>query len=198
MFRHLIIAMSAAGGVTLATCADAPSTDTARQDSSPQAQGASTGTEDEGQQTRPAPDPRAEERVDIARLAREVRAAADEGPADPAEWLKLNIADQAAPHPVWHETVMPGQTMTLSADHVFTLSVDGEARDQLATQHSWTAPGEPGIHEMIAFDEEGRFQQLTIFVLAPVPSGSDAVMEGYRIGSYPRNTPEGLIRLADA
>lgn len=212
MYRNLIISLTAAGGISLSTCADAPSAETATgQQAGEEAVNAEAATNGEAEASSSADNTvqqsqtrsgrregQDEARSGFADLAEQVRAAAEEGPASEQDWFKVNLGDKAAPHPVWHETVMPGETLTLSAQRAFTVSIDGDTREDMATQHSWTAPDEPGIHEMLVFDDEGRYQQLAVFVLAPVPSGGNAVMEGYRIGSYPQNTPEGLIRLADA
>lgn len=207
MSHHAILAASAAA-LALVTCADAPREagdggaarpqETAAE--SPQtppageSETAQAGADAAQETEAPGPD---EEAQALAELAS--RLSADFAGSTPGEerWLRVSIDGNQAPHPVWHTLVMPGETVSLSAQSAFTLAVNSELTGDLAGTREWTAPDEPGIHEIVAFDAEGNHQLLTAFVLAPTPSGGNTVMEGYRIGTYPRNTPEGFIRLAD-
>ncbi|MGJ3232480.1 MAG: D-Ala-D-Ala carboxypeptidase family metallohydrolase [Oceanicaulis sp.] len=112
------------------------------------------------------------------------------------DWLEVSIDGEAVPHPVWHHTILPGDTIELTAQEPFALSLNDAVVSQTAQTQSWTAPREPGNHVMRAFNEDGEVQQLTIFVLQPY--GGETVLEGYRIGSYPENDPNGFIRLTEA
>lgn len=113
-----------------------------------------------------------------------------------ADWLEVSVDGEAAPHPVWHHLVLPGDTIELTAGDPFALSLNGEIVAQTADSQSWTAPREPGNHVMRAFNEDGEVQQLTVFVMQPYDG--ETVLEGYRIGSYPENDPNGFIRLTEA
>jgi hypothetical protein len=111
-------------------------------------------------------------------------------------WLNVAVNGDEAPYPLWHETLMPGETLSLEAEGEFAIGVDSVRATGLASSHSWTAPDEPGIHRLVAFNPDGELQRLTVFVLSEMDDqGSNTVMEGYRIGEYPADTPEGLIRL---
>lgn len=188
MTHHPILASLALATLGLATCADAPRQPVpAAPDSEPEARAGEA-------------DPAGTNRSQDAGAAPDLEAiAAGFGDAVPAgeTWLKVETAGKAAPYGLWHETVMPGETLELSHEADFALALDGAVVSGLAAEHSWTAPGQAGAHELVAFDTEGRRQVLSVFVLTPLDDG-ETVLEGYRIGTYPRNTPEGLIRLADA
>lgn len=120
----------------------------------------------------------------------------DAGAPDEENWLKAGVDGEAAPHPVWHVTVQPGETIELSAPGDFALSMNGEIVSKSAASQSWTAPDEPGNHLIRAFNSAGEVQQLTAFVLQPY--AGETVLEGYRIGSYPETPPDGFIRLSKA
>ncbi|MFW5660254.1 MAG: D-Ala-D-Ala carboxypeptidase family metallohydrolase [Oceanicaulis sp.] len=118
----------------------------------------------------------------------------DAGDPVEADWLPVSIDGTEAPYPVWHHTILPGDTIELSADQPFALSLNGEIIAEEAGSHSWTAPREPGNHTIRAFTTEGEVQRITVFVMTPREEGQ-TVIEGYRIGTYPENPPPGFIRL---
>ncbi|MFW6412776.1 MAG: D-Ala-D-Ala carboxypeptidase family metallohydrolase [Oceanicaulis sp.] len=111
-----------------------------------------------------------------------------------ADWLETRIDGDDAPYPVWHHTILPGDSVELEADAPFALSLNGEIVSEAARSHTWTAPREPGNHVIRAFTADGETQQLTMFVVQPY--AGETVLEGYRIGTYPENRPNGFIRLA--
>ena len=129
-------------------------------------------------------------------LRRAHGALADAAPPGEDSWLPVSVDGEDSPHPVWHVTVLPGDTIELSADDSFALSLDGEIVTDEAGAHSWTAPREPGVHTLRAFTADGDQQYLSAFVLTPYDG--ETVLEGYRIGSYPETAPEGFIRLTEA
>lgn len=114
-----------------------------------------------------------------------------EPPALP-ETTILSVDGETVPHAVWHATVMPGETLTLD------LNMDGDARldgEPIGNGDviRWTAPDTAGVHDLRLAAANGDSFRLSVFVLQPLDG--QTVLEGYRIGTYPRNAPEGLIRL---
>ena len=110
--------------------------------------------------------------------------------------LDVAIDGDALPYDIWHHMVMPGETVAISANLPLHLSINGQDIAQSETDHAWVAPDAPGTYSLTATDAAGRERQVTIFVLQPL-NGAE-VLEGYRIGTYPRDTPDGLIRLTQA
>lgn len=192
MPHNPLLAGVSLAALALATCADAPSTGQAdERPAEPE-----TIPEDDAETAAGGADETDEEPV-AADLQALVDGFEDSVPAD-RDWLKIETGGAAAPYSQWHATVMPGEDLGFSHDSAFALAVDGAVTGSLATEHSWTAPEEPGAHEIVAFDADGNRQRVSVFVLSPLPDQANVVLEGYRIGTYPQDTPEGLIRLADS
>lgn len=110
--------------------------------------------------------------------------------------LDVSIDGTALPYEIWHHLVMPGGTVSLAANLPLDITINGDPIAQGSDSLAWTAPDTPGTHRLTATDEAGREYQVAIFVLAPLDGAE--VLEGYRIGTYPADTPEGLIRLTEA
>lgn len=109
--------------------------------------------------------------------------------------LPVTLDGEAMPYPVWQARLMPGETLTLASETPVALSVDGDEPQPLAAEHVYTAPETPGVHQLRVFDLEGGHVLVSVFVLKPLEG--QEVVEGYRIGTYPQNTPEGLIRVTE-
>lgn len=91
----------------------------------------------------------------------------------------------------WHETVMPGAGLNINLPAGHALLIDGTRWTS-----NWRAPASAQTlpAELVA---NGRtVARINIFVLEP-HANKDAKgwLNGYRIGTYPRNPPEGFIRL---
>lgn len=141
-------------------------------------------------------DPMVTDRVDPASATMDSDDADDairSAPAlsEAAETIRVNGAP--LPFRTWHHLAMPGETVTFDADAPVRLEIDGETIDEAGERVEWTAPGEAGAHEVRLVDGTGEVRVLSLFVLEPL-NGRE-IVEGYRIGEYPQNTPEGLIRL---
>lgn len=120
-------------------------------------------------------------------------AAAQTEYGEPVEAISVDGKD--LPFKTWHHLAMPGETVTFAADAPVELVIDGETVGEPAEQHEWTAPDDADTIEVRLVDETGEIHELSLFVLAPLDEST--VMEGYRIGEYPQNAPEGLIRLTE-
>ncbi len=122
---------------------------------------------------------------------------ADLEEAEPTEDTALSLAvdGEPMPHAIWQATLMPGDTLALESETGVSVSIDGEEPAGLDTSHSFTAPDTPGAHQIRIFDLEGGHALLSVFVLKPLEG--QEVVEGYRIGSYPQDAPQGLIRVTE-
>ncbi|MEE2566867.1 D-Ala-D-Ala carboxypeptidase family metallohydrolase [Hyphobacterium marinum] len=126
----------------------------------------------------------------------EVAIAASEPVDLSATPLTVSLDGETVPHPVWHHLVMPGETIALASNLPLSIEMNGEMLAQDADMADWTAPDTPGTHRLVMTDAAGRTVEVSVFVLAPL--GEEEILEGYRIGTYPADAPEGLIRLTEA
>lgn len=116
-----------------------------------------------------------------------------ENDGEPAE--DVSVDGTELPFKTWHHLAMPGETVTIEADAPVELVIDGETVADAAERHEWTAPDAPGTLQVQLVDGTGEAHAISLFVLAPLDGST--VVEGYRIGEYPQNAPEGLIRLTE-
>ena len=92
---------------------------------------------------------------------------------------------------VWYETVMPGAGLdiTLPAGHM--LEIDGERWSP-----SWRAPSDAQTLSARLLRNGEPVADITVFVLEPHANiDAKGWLNGYRIGTYPKNPPDGFIRL---
>ncbi|MEM7729404.1 MAG: D-Ala-D-Ala carboxypeptidase family metallohydrolase [Pseudomonadota bacterium] len=91
----------------------------------------------------------------------------------------------------WYETLMPGKRLGIALPPGHTLTIEGERWTP-----DWRAPAEPQTLSATLTSDGRTVADINIFVLEP-HSNKDAKgwINGYRIGTYPRNPPEGFIRL---
>lgn len=124
------------------------------------------------------------------------------GQADEAQAAGIDVSEipltvfldgEPLPYDVWHHLVMPGETVSVTANLPLDFEMNGRSLAEAKSDVEWTAPDRPGTHRLTVADEAGRERQVTVFVLAPLDRNE--ILEGYRIGTYPRDTPQGLIRL---
>ena len=114
--------------------------------------------------------------------------------AMPGEVVTLN--QEEIPHRVWHETALPGETVSVSLPDGMSVYLDGE---HVTASDTFSAPDEPGTYDLDIRDRKDRtVYDLAFFVLEPASRiGADGRLEGYRIGDYPQNDPRGYIRLEE-
>jgi hypothetical protein len=137
------------------------------------------------------PDPAADGIADTGATAAE--AAVDRvTPVELPATARLSVDGEEVPHPVWHATVMPGETLALNLNMPGQARLDGETISDTANIR-WRAPDSAGVHDLRIEAANGEMFRLSVFVLQPL--NGQTVLEGYRIGTYPRNAPEGLIRI---
>ena len=103
----------------------------------------------------------------------------------------VEIDGSAPPYPVWHYTVLPGEGLRIDPAAGETVTIDGE----VFAGGAWSAD-EPGNHTLVVEGADGRVLEASLFVLTP---SSEIDSRGYvgefRMGFYPKDTPEGFIRL---
>ncbi len=92
----------------------------------------------------------------------------------------------------WFETVMPGERLGLELPPGHTLTIDGERWTP-----DWRAPTDPQTLTAELSSAGKTVASVNVFVLEP-HANKDAKgwINGYRIGSYPKDPPEGFIKLS--
>ena len=91
----------------------------------------------------------------------------------------------------WYEMVMPGEGLDIRVPPSMTLEIDGRVWTP-----GWRAPDAAQTLEATLRRGGDTVARIKVFVLEPY-SRVDAKgwLNGYRIGSYPKDPPEGFIRL---
>lgn len=91
----------------------------------------------------------------------------------------------------WYETVMPGKGLAIRPPAGHRLIIDGSVWTP-----SWRAPNRAQTLKATLMSGSETVAHINVFILEP-RSNIDAKgwLNGYRIGTYPRNPPEGFIRL---
>lgn len=114
-------------------------------------------------------------------------------PAPVQASLKTNRADAYAPRfSQWYETIMPGKSLDLSLPPGHVLTIDGTAWTP-----SWRAPQTAQTLPATLMSGSTTIANINIFVLEPRSNiDSNGWLNGYRIGTYPRNAPDGFIKLS--
>jgi hypothetical protein len=91
----------------------------------------------------------------------------------------------------WYETVMPGKGLDISLPAGHMLMINGSAWTP-----SWRVPKTAQTLSARLMSGSDTVAKINIFVLEPLSNiDSKGWLNGYRIGTYPRNPPEGFIRL---
>lgn len=91
----------------------------------------------------------------------------------------------------WFETIMPKARLGIELPPGHTLMIDGERWTP-----AWRAPATPQTLPASLMSNGRTITKINIFVLEPhANKDRKGWINGYRIGTYPRNPPEGFIRL---
>lgn len=91
----------------------------------------------------------------------------------------------------WYETVMPGQRLDIALPPDQTLLIEGAVWSP-----DWRAPQTAQTLQATLISGGIELANITLFILEPRSNiDSKGWLNGYRIGTYPRNPPEGFIRL---
>lgn len=98
----------------------------------------------------------------------------------------------AAPHfEQWYETVMPGKALKVSLPAGHRLMINGSPWST-----TWRAPDSAQTLPATLLSGTQTIANINIFVLEPHSNiDSKGRLNGYRIGTYPRNAPDGFIKL---
>ncbi|WP_298917052.1 D-Ala-D-Ala carboxypeptidase family metallohydrolase [uncultured Algimonas sp.] len=106
----------------------------------------------------------------------------------------MSTADDDAYRPRfdrWYETVMPGKRLGIKLPKGHTLTINGERWTS-----KWRAPSSAQTLSATLEADGETVADINIFVLEPHSNiDSKGWLNGYRIGTYPRNPPKGFIRL---
>lgn len=103
----------------------------------------------------------------------------------------VSLKGQPLPFDVWHTTIMPGEQLDLQVPPHMRAELNGQPLDP-----DWIAPQDAGTHELDIYHGDELVADLNVFVLEPASRITrKGYLNGYRIGTYPRNRPIGFIRL---
>ncbi|MGB6230693.1 MAG: D-Ala-D-Ala carboxypeptidase family metallohydrolase [Litorimonas sp.] len=92
---------------------------------------------------------------------------------------------------IWYETIMPGDALDIALPAGHRLTIDGTRWTP-----DWRAPDRAQTLSAELTASTGKVADITLFVLEPHANiDSKGWLNGYRIGTYPRNPPEGFIKL---
>ena len=108
--------------------------------------------------------------------------------------VPVSLDGQQIPHAVWHHMAMPNETVSMTVPAGMAAYLDGE---RITAADGFTAPEVPGTYvlEFRTLSGEQRYE-VALFVLEPSSEvGADGRINGFRMGAYPENAPQGFIRL---
>lgn len=107
--------------------------------------------------------------------------------------LTLDVnGELAIGYRVFALSVMPGETLTLSASHPVEWQSERPFADMPGEAAVWIAPETPGHHTIRAVAENDEEILLNIFVMRPASEIRNGVLSNYRIGDYPSEPYRGL------
>ncbi len=111
--------------------------------------------------------------------------------ASPAFGAGVRVNDEPVPYKVWSISVMPGDTLAFEGIEQGSATLDGKP-----VKSGWTAPDKAGHHLLEVKPEHGgSAYTISVFVLEPSAKiNSSGYLNGYRVGTYPKDTPSGFIR----
>lgn len=91
----------------------------------------------------------------------------------------------------WYETILPETGLDIDLPPGHTLTIDGQRWSP-----NWRAPSTPQTLPAELRANGRTVARINIFVLEPHSNKDrDGWLNGYRIGSYPKDPPKGFIRL---
>ncbi|AOE48787.1 D-Ala-D-Ala carboxypeptidase family metallohydrolase [Kangiella sediminilitoris] len=121
----------------------------------------------------------------------------------------LNVNNKNIPYELFFQTIMPGQTLQMSSNRKELVSrVElGKGWQDLNWRNGlleWKAPKTPGLYRIETMDKDSDQKiTLSVFVLRPASEMKNGVLNGYKIGNYPKPlkgldayaAPEGFIEV---
>lgn len=113
---------------------------------------------------------------------------------EPATAVEVN--GRELPMRMWFQTAMPGEVLNIALPSGFVMRIGGRLVHRKGNVNFWEAPEDPGVTEIAFMQPNGKMaHKLTVFTLEPASSIRNGRLNGYRIGTYPANAPQGYIRL---
>ncbi|MBD3654375.1 D-Ala-D-Ala carboxypeptidase family metallohydrolase [Kangiella sp.] len=104
----------------------------------------------------------------------------------------LSVNKRSIPYEVFFHTVMPEQSLQLKSSRE-QLSSRVQVNEQWQTLNwnkgdlKWKAPKAPGLYTLETTDvETGHQISVSVFVLRPATEMKNGVLNGYKIGNYPK------------
>eukprot|EP00919_Chromeraceae_sp_WS-2016_P071346 GHVR01168988.1.p1 GENE.GHVR01168988.1~~GHVR01168988.1.p1 ORF type:complete len:305 (+),score=8.88 GHVR01168988.1:285-1199(+) len=100
-------------------------------------------------------------------------------------------AGYALPFSQWYETVLPGKGLDITLPPGYVFMIEGQVWTP-----AWRAPKSAQNLSATIMSDFETVATINIFVLEPHSDIDEkGWLNGYRIGSYPRNPPKGFIKL---
>lgn len=106
----------------------------------------------------------------------------------------VTLQGEDIPYDVWHATALPGADVAFSHPGNVSAYLDDKP---LRTDEQFSAPEEPGTYDLEFRSRKGDvLHEVAFFVLEPARKiDKSGRLNGFRMGEYPQNDPEGFIRL---
>lgn len=126
--------------------------------------------------------------------------------------FSVSYRGESSPYKVTPLFVLPNEEVALSiepfgAESTFDVAGAHGAWSQISpVEWTWKAPAKPGAYSaQVTEAVSGETMDLNIFVMVPYGKMKDGVLNGYRIGDYPKapankaaySTPRGFIEVTD-
>jgi hypothetical protein len=121
----------------------------------------------------------------------------------------LFVDGERVPFAVMGKWVLPGQTLDVQtgAAGVEITMADGRITRTAGDRWIWTAPMQPGVYALnVGANGGGDEVRMNVFVMHPASRVRDGMLNGFRIGKYPRrplsgnpayDPPAGFIEVND-
>jgi hypothetical protein len=125
--------------------------------------------------------------------------------------FKLHFGEEPAEYHTMLYSVLPERTVPVAVpdpgNAVFELYADGGTLSRTGPYSwDWAAPAEPGYHALRVERNDGETVTLQVFVLRPREHAKNGMLNGYRVGEYPRRplrdnpiyqAPDGFIEVPE-
>ncbi|WP_416897727.1 MAG: D-Ala-D-Ala carboxypeptidase family metallohydrolase [Minwuia sp.] len=109
---------------------------------------------------------------------------------------EVRIGGEKLPMRIWFATVMPGEKLLITLPSGYAMRIDGKFRSRRGAVNEWQAPENPGTTDIMILKPNGEMvNRLSVFTLEPAEDMKDGWLNGYRIGNYAADAPQGFIRI---
>lgn len=111
--------------------------------------------------------------------------------------FSLKVDDLVSPYRVFAYPVMPNQRVSISASAEpkarFQLKESAQSKPQEAQKWQWQAPAKPGVYPIsVRKLPSNETVTLNMLVMQPASKLKNGQLNGYKIGSYPKELYKGM------